>query len=287
MQQRPTQRGLNRKTRRIIIGVLVGIIVTFYAAAAVVRWLDPWGVGRLKTDQLNLALMFSPDADRFYKLTSGEYQFSNWSMTVNPDGSRRVTNTNLNAGCTIALLGDSVTMAWGVSDEETWASLLAEQYPDVHLVNTAVTGYDLRQIYSVYQATEADGYFYLMVSNDAEMRDSWQRPDETEPVAWQWPSLTDYLDTYLNVHYRLYASSDNFPVFDALWEQLAADDTLLAVGLTKHHLVERTGVPFIPMYRHQISYIDGHANAEGNREIANALAPYFQQLKTQVCDGGD
>ena len=73
------------------------------------------------------------DQDLSYRLKSGSCEFSNiefnTTINVNQEGYRLVSDntTNDNESCTIAFLGDSLTMGWGVEDYETYASILTNK----------------------------------------------------------------------------------------------------------------------------------------------------------------
>lgn len=269
-----------RKTRRRLIAVLVWCAVTPLLVELALQVFDPWGIGPLSDALYVLESRFVPDAERGYTQAPGEYHLSRWKATILTDGSRRVPDTNLGSPCKIVLLGDSATFGQSVSDEETWASLVAAKLPQAHLINTGVIGYALDNVLGVYRAhPDADAYIYLMIANDAEPGLWLDKPLELGHVS--------YLYNYLQM---LRARPDAPATDNGFLDKIGAlfqDSRVMVAGFDtvfSHHVQARyPSLKIIPYFTHVVSRADGHANQEGNREIAAAILPIVKQAVQEHC----
>lgn len=268
------------KSKSILIGSLISLLSLLIVGEAIARFIDPFGIGRARSDTTNLHFTFQPDATRLYTLTPGAYTFSNWSLTVNDDTFRRVPDTHPQADCTIALLGDSLTFGFGVSDNETFANVLAQRYSQVHLLNTGVSGYNTILIERTASTLEVDGYLYLLIGNDAQVREFDTTVQGHEPV-WIQPTLKDYLS------YLTRGATETTPVdmaaFKTAYAKLRTYPHMHIVGFETSALTPETDARPIAMYNGTVSKVDAHPNAQGHVEIADAVDTEFAALVEKAC----
>jgi hypothetical protein len=265
--------------RRAVVAVLLTFLTTVALIEGGVRLLDPFGVGRYEADQRILYGVMQPDPSRNVVYRPGIVAFSNFSMTTLPDHTRAVPATATD-GCTIAFLGDSVTLGWGVNDADTWVNLVARELPGVRVVNTGVAGYSIYDVAATMEAVKADGYFYLLIGNDnRRMRFTGAAlPADTRSAMQR------------NLEYFTLASVPD-PVFDD--EFYAAMGKMVDQGVTVaafdapagREAAKRYPVTLIPMYADRLSFVDRHADAEGNRQIAASILPIVKELAESVCNG--
>ncbi len=272
-----------RAIRRAIIAFLVIILLTLGLLEAALRLIDPWGAWRYTSDMDVLAKLWINDQYREYALKPGSYRLSNWSMTVLSDTTRLVPDTNVAAPCKIVLAGDSATFAYGVSDADSWANLLARQFPDVHILNAGEDGYNIDSALATIRTfPDANGFLYLMIDND------------NAPL-YRWTQSLPAITTYF-FYARIFASGE-YPLppadakFYATLDQILADQRVTIVAFNTGGLIAQvtarySQVHVIPFYTSYNSRADTHADPAGNRQIAANIAPYFKELVQQVCPPG-
>ncbi len=170
----------------------------------------------------------------------------------------------------------------GVNDNETWVNLVSEQLPDVYVVNAGLPGYSSADVITRLQQIEADGYIYLITSNDADP------PLETD-VDDDEGSTPRAILTYMYVLDKIQgrvsgqATEQTESRFDQDIEWLKTHDDVLLVGFEGEALAERAGAATIPSYTSRISVSDVHADAVGNIEIAEAITPLVVAFAEQQC----
>jgi hypothetical protein len=265
------------KFRRAVIVALLSLLATIGTIEGGLRLFDPWGIARYEADIYILAAASQPDPVRNVVYSPGVVTFSNFSMTVLPDHSRAVPDTSA-AGCTIAFLGDSVTLGWGVNDEATWVNLVARELPGVHVVNTGVSGYSIYDIEATMKTVKADGYFYLLIVNDN------RRMRHAKTTAK--PDYRSAIDR--NLAWFMLGRDLDPPFDDAFYAVL---EKMISKGVAVAAFDEPPGrgaaarypVKLIPMYTSWLSFIDRHADAEGNRQIAASVLPIVTELAATRC----
>jgi len=116
------------------------------------------------------------DNDLFYKLKSGNHQFSNIEFTnqfsINSLGVRD-DEKSLHFP-KIICLGDSFTMGWGVEQEATFPSLIENQ-TQVNTLNLGIASYGTAREYLIFQKTKFDSCKLLIIqyceNDDVENRE--------------------------------------------------------------------------------------------------------------------
>lgn len=266
---------------RLLIRLLSVLAIAPLLLEGTLRLFDPWRVGNLLADLRHLDLSYVASEARGYLLPSGHYQFSNWQADILPDSTRDVPSTNDQAACTVVLLGDSMTFGMDVNDGDTWASLIARQLPNVHLINAGLIGYNLPEILKNYRAfPQADAYLYVLYADDPRPSNWTRRPPDAN---------LSYTLAYLNV-LTDYAA----PLPPATWDSfyraldgLLADPRMTLVtwdgsfGQQVKAHVNRLNL--IPMFTHRVSASDGHPSAAGHAEIAAAILPIVSEAVAERC----
>jgi len=264
-----------------LIGSLISILLTVVALQLMLWWIDPWGVRRYLSDLEILNLNFIPSESRGYVLPPGEYQFSRWAATINPDNTRLVPDTSTQATCTIVTVGDSVTFGHGVNDAETWTNLLAQTHSDIHFIDGGYNGYNIQNARMTIESTPADGYLYFMISDDA------------NPMFIPWKYKGVALVSFEGIFntYLWYATKDpdpsvaDYSSFDSELSRLQENNRVEIVGVNGDKVAAHAGVQTVQRWTHPISLADPHANPVGNQEIAHNLEPIIQALQAKVCTG--
>lgn len=268
-----------------LIAALLFLVGSLFSAELALHWLDPWQADAYFTDLAAVLSHMQADTDRGYVNAPGVYVYSSWTVHINRYGQRLVPATHP-AGCRIALLGDSVTFGYGVSDDQTWANQLALDFPGVQIINTGVNGYNTEQVAAAHQLTPAEGYLYLLINNDADPPLHWQ-PSEDTPVPYQ---FGDAFRTYWYVwdtrHQGQVYTQPDYSRFTPALIRLKQSLNVQIIGFDHDPLADRAGVTTIPYWTHANSYTDGHANAAGNQQIAAELHPYIAQMVKGDCHAG-
>lgn len=258
-----------------LIAALVTAVFAFLCLEVALQLVDPFQVKPYFAD---LALLFSEtiaDDARGYVLPEGVYQFSNWTATINADHSRLIPDNHA-SDCAIALVGDSVTFGYGVSDGDTWANVVAQRFPNVEFINTGLVGYNAAQAYATIQQTPARGFLFTLIWNDADAVVDWHR----SPVPVYLPLLYAY-GWVMSSQYRNVAH--DYALFDSAIAGMQQMPNVAIVGFEGDELAERAGVDVVAMYTHTNSPMDGHPNAEGSVQVADAMQPTIQALIEDTC----
>lgn len=276
---------------------LIVILITLIMIEGLLRILDPWGFVYFD-DLSQMSASFVDDTERIYSLPDGTYDFNHWTATVS--NQLRVTpNTNPDASCRIALLGDSVTFGYGVNDDETWVNILAEQYPNVYLMNTGVTTYPIEPIvgtYNVYR-DDVDGFLYFIVSNDGQdasntRNENLENPTQNVPLSLLYLGYylirLDVIDTPETVNAMSEEDTTRFLDNMAI---LAEEDNIAFMSFDEKEITDIAinagyNVQVLPPYpnEHRISFLDVHLNATGNAVIAEEIAPILDALIEASCN---
>jgi lysophospholipase L1-like esterase len=258
-----------------LIRVLLITILTLLTIEVFLTLFDPLGAKAYFDDLAQLYRHMRYDAHRDYVLAPGDYHFSHWQAHIYADTTRRVPNTRLTS-CRLAMVGDSVTFGHGVNDKDTWVNLIAKAMPDTTFLNAGVNGYNIEQVYKTISYNHADGYFYLLIPNDADPTINWQAAPPLRST------LSLYLFVLSNQHAQNNTNRDKGR-FNAIWALIHTKTHVVTVGLNGDPLAGLAGVPTVDFWTHANSMADGHANAQGNQELAAELLPYVRSLRSAVC----
>lgn len=262
-----------------IIGSLISILLTIITIQMMLWWIDPWGIRTYLDDLAIFNMNFVPSPARGYVLPPGEYRFTRWTATVDSTSMRQVPDTNASAACTIATVGDSVTFGHGVNDAETWTNLLAQVHPEIHFINAGYNGYNIQNARMTIDSFEADGYLYVMISDDA-----------NAPFhPWEYKGKPLYTFENFILTYLWYGTKDpdptaaDYTLFDSELSILRQNERVEIIGIEGDKVAARAGIPTAKRWTHPISFSDPHANAIGNQEIAQDLDPVIRALQARVC----
>jgi hypothetical protein len=78
-------------------------------------------------------------------LLPGDGAGADITMTIDADGARSVGPAPASPRARVLLIGDSFTMGWAISDDETFGWKLARRFPDVLFTNRGTPGYGAYQ----------------------------------------------------------------------------------------------------------------------------------------------
>lgn len=269
---------------RKITGLLVSLILLLLLLEGMLAIADPLGMAYYN-DEAAMWYQFVDDP-RGYGLPPGRYQLTRWGFTILEDRTRAVPATQ--AGETeVVFIGDSVTFGYGVEDEHTWVNLVAQALPQAHLINATLPGYNSTNALNTLELfPEADIIVYLIISNDVFV--PWHEGPFKEAASIPRES---YLRLYLT-HTgnivgsgnkddlaRLSLAAGDMERFYRDLDAIASDKRVILIGFDDvfgEQLSERYAVQLIDWYTGVVSRVDGHANVEGNRQIAEQMTPILQ-----------
>jgi hypothetical protein len=258
--------------KRKLLSILIVLFLSFTGVEAMLRVVDPLGIAYFS--DLTAFFRAATDDPTGYALPQGVSYFSHWSMTVGDDGLRVTPDADAD-GTTSEFLGDSVTMSWGVNDNETWVNLTAAAL-GLDARNYGRAAYNAANIEALMRETRGDHCaVFLTIVNDLEAPASRARmntqPDDN-------PYLSRYFTTYLYLRSRAArAASPEHPTFDNAMRAISAQDNVLILAFDDggygDMVAQRYGAILIPHYTSSISFSDGHASALGNSQISAAAIP--------------
>lgn len=249
--------------------VLLSAIILFCLALELgLRILDPWGMAYFD-DQATLQAKLARLTNRV-SLQPGRYTLHNWQVVQREDFTRRVPGSR-GGKCHITFIGDSVTWGQGVSDAQTWVSLVAQALPFATVQNAAFSGADSNDVMrSVRDFAGADALVYLIIYNDVD--------DKAHP--WSPNPPSGYLGRYLYAYLGVYkAPPPDWPRFWADMAVLQADPRIVLVAFDDAfgaQVAARLNVHLIPPYTERLAVVDSHPNAMGHRQIADAILPVIR-----------
>lgn len=251
-----------------LTALLLGGLLTLLSLDALLYWVDPLGL-TAQSYSLNQLALLRQLHDTGFVLPDGTHDFYAYTATI-VNGWRRVPDTNNDADCTIAFIGDSLTFGTGVTDEETFVNQLALRFPDTRFINVARHGYNIGNISALYETVVADGYVWLLIDNDA-------LPDATSPpvrTGSNIPATAIYL--LWIVRGAPPQPQPDYPHFFAGLPMLMQEDVLIA-GFQHHPLAiavqSQFPIVLLPPYTYQVSWIDAHPDKRGHQQIAAGLHP--------------
>jgi hypothetical protein len=269
---------------RILVWILRIIVMSFLTLLGLdfLLWhLDPLGMRALGYNIIKLAQYVQPHPTG-YMYPPNTYELEYYRVTIVDDGKRAVPDSG-SGDCVIAFVGDSMTWGQGVNDDETFANLLAINFPNVTIWNTARGGYGVENVAALIDHYEADGYIWLVYFNDA-------IPFLTlTPVYNQHRSA---LELYANLFVSKLFTSVNDDQ-DVTWgdhaplaQSIVQREDLLAFGFEDDPLAREAvlwGAVLIPNPHDPVSAADGHPGVEGHQRIAENLLPLVTPFVEQQC----
>lgn len=258
--------------KRLGMILLSSLLIALLGVEGALRLFDPWGLTRMIDDLNRLNTLLRPLPSGGYGLQPGTHHMAGWTLTVLPDGTRWIPD-NHEASCTVAIVGDSVAMGWGVDDAQTWVNQIARQVPAVHLIDAGIVGYNIQDVYETLPP--ADAYLYLLIDNDDQPRLSFFGARTTYSLA-----LQAYLDFITWAH----EPPGNAVFFATYLDRLEAIPHLHIIAFSGERLAQNLPqTNMIPPYTSRISRADPHPNTTGNQEIAAAILPIVQTMLARDC----
>ncbi len=281
-----------RMLKRIAKTTLM-IVVSLTPLIVIPQLFDPLNL-RNNDDVYKLIKSFecaNADCTRLH-LPEGTIKFPHgWSVTTEADGARRVPDNAPDCPIKIALIGDSFTWGPNVSDDETWANRLAQQFPAACFYNYGGWGYNAEQVVLTLDEqvpADVDYVLYFILQND---NMGMYKPGKIGSP----PSPLNAVRYGESIAWRLGLGGGNeswavdkprYPDrFAAAIDRLAADPRVHFFGFEEELLVHTVrdmgydvfGLP-VPPESQRLSPIDDHLNPAGHRTLAEDLAPLIQQL---------
>ncbi|MDW8171049.1 MAG: hypothetical protein RML73_01060 [Anaerolineae bacterium] len=287
---------------KALSGALLIVGSSLLLLEALLRLIDPWGL-RYFDDLARMGNeLFVYDEARGYLLQDGDHVFSHWRASIR-QGERVVPNTNPEAACTLAVLGDSVAFGYGVDDEQAWVNLLAARFPQVHIINAAVPRYNSTNVLLSARDLEArgsvDAYFYLIIGNDTEGSID-VRTFRFVGDGGGLPQIVRYLNFALfrgvGTDYSPPPEGDTTTLGDSevlrrLLNEMAELNTIPNMHfaafqyepLTNTLLAEGFNVALLRYPDRRISVADYHLDPQGNVELAENIEPLWEAILSQTC----
>lgn len=263
---------------KLVFRIMFVIGLSLLLLEGIFRFVDPFGYHRYFTDLRLFVENLVDDDEMGIMPLPGQYQFSNWILTIREDGRRVVADTS-SADCTLAFMGDSVTFGWGSDDTVNFVNRYAAEHDNVFVTNGAMNGYNIDQIADRFEAIEADAYVYLVTYNDD------KPPYGINPIS-QVSALYLYMAQRL-----IFVPYQDQPIIDGFTEslnQLVSRDDTLVIGFDGHLLTEDVvdagGVAVEP-YTSRLSQADEHPDALGHEQIYEVIRPLVEQHVAEQCSG--
>jgi hypothetical protein len=275
-----------------VFASLFSVVLSITLLEIGLRIVDPWGAFAYYADMWTLRQHYVPVADaRVYTLPPGAIALRGWTATITKVG-RAVPSSGVGA-CELAFVGDSYTFGHGVQDANTFANQVAKQFPDIQIINLGENGYNTAQVVSTVQHSDADGYVYLIICNDAEPAMSEMLHPEPMTAIQGLRVYNYYLQRDWRKRHTVQAQTELAEIpqwFNQSIAALAARDDVLMVAF-EHDILggyiasRYPQVVTIPRAGHPNSKADGHPNAIGHERIAYHLIPYVSNFIHQICEG--
>lgn len=262
-----------QRIARRLIAALFGLLMSILLLEGLLALFDPLHFQHFR-DATVLSNHEIP-APAGWTFAPGVYHLALSTVTMLDDGTRLVPDTNVNASKKLVFVGDSVTFGYEVNDDQTFANLIAQQLPDVHVYNTGIIAFNSAQVLrQVQQYADADAIVYLITDND----DDGEYLPEFGRVRPQFSWI---------VLYAVYLPPLLFPQkfrvphsVERYLSDVAAIEThpnVLVVGYDNTLTPITPGVVRIQPYTTRNSISDPHPNPEGHRFLAEQLLPIIRQ----------
>ncbi len=261
--------------RKLFSALLIAVL-SLLLMEATLNILDPIGIRLNFHGQTRMAWVMVEDVSG-YRVLAGDYYFASQTRILT-DGSRAVPDSQDNADCSLAVIGDSVSFGWGVSDAETFANLIARDNA-IRVINAARSGYNAGNIEKLYEGYQADAYLWLIIPNDVNI--AWDTNWEGRNQQSYLPATWLYLQ-YLFPSANAYRLPEDKPTYERVINRFSQDERVLMIALE-----DDTNAPLsldrIPAIEDFVSVYDHHPNAVGHRKIYEAMKPYIMLFLESVC----
>lgn len=275
-----------RKLLQNLALILFGVVATLLMVEFGLRLIDPKGNFVHLEDRRLLNGKELIDLGRTQVLQAGRHELRGYTITITAQHTRLVPGTSYRQdACRVAFVGDSFTMAIGVDDEETWVSELARQYPNLHLINAGMYGYNTEQVNYSITDISANFYIYLLFANDDAATQIGSLGDSrlfiSALIAYTYPAF------YVG-NQRLTLPADD-ETFAREFAAVISNPDVFVIGFDRDPLVQEmaeqypNGVNIIPSFSNTVSPSDIHAGPLGNREIANSVSPLLSGWAEEKC----
>lgn len=271
---------MKRKHRHATIGVLISVIVSVCLLDAILYHVDPLGYSTYIFDWMKMIGISRP-ANHGFTFEPGEHHFMGYTAHINEQGYRDVPNSQ-GGDCTVGFIGDSFAFGLGVNDDENYVNLLAKDIP-AETLNFGIPAYSSHNVAAQLQSIHADAYIWLIIWNDDDAMTKWSPPLPVYSALWVymknlgwdggWHRAPNSARGIFTVHADLILDRDNILAF-----------AFEGVHLTDIVKKRYPQVKIIPNYApHWISVGDSHADAEGNRVIADAMRSDVLSFVNEQC----
>lgn len=294
----------SRKIRQNIILLLVATLAMLLLLEGLLRTVDPLGIDALTTTLWRISDQMDTDDPRGFGLPPGRYKMPGWTLNINEDRNR-VTPNAVDTDCEILFVGDSVTIGQGVQDEEVWVNLLAADAP-VTFKNAGFSGYNIYHVANTIETRNANGYIYLLIGNDASTQVPFERAQTAGALqtfiqrrllrgVYSYVALLrsgilerESPPTDPNVPLDEIESPEQYTNFLETFETLVTRDDVLVMGLSSEELVQAAAQEFpqivmVERYTSYVSWIDTHADAAGNRQLAETVREPVMAFTERIC----
>ncbi|MBK8020290.1 MAG: hypothetical protein IPK19_02410 [Chloroflexi bacterium] len=264
---------LNRGTlwARRLIALLAGVILSLLLLEGLLS-LDPVGLRYIR-DYKVLTDQIVP-APAGYTYAAGEYRLSRSTVTMLDDGTRLVPDSSESAEQTLVLVGDSVTFGLGVSDDQTFANLIARARQDLRVINAGMPAFNIVNIRRLVEQQAPDAQIlYLISDNDADpiFEPSFNPDDRLPDLSWialYWRFLPVVMQAS---DPRFSNAGRDVEAYLREATAVTSDPRVLAAGYDDVLTPITPGAMSIPAYTTRLSFADKHPDANGHRQIAEAL----------------
>ncbi len=252
---------------------LLGVVLFTVWVTDFALWrIDPRGVMRYFSDWRTLQAHATPVPDG-YRYSPGIIPLIQSTVSIDADGLRSVPESR-GGVCRIVFVGDSVT--FGLSNPLSFVDLLAPDI-DAQVINAGLPAYNLGNISALMKVIPADGYIWLVFTNDAQPDARWS---VLTPLP---PALVLYHDVD-----TAHEPESDYAAFETQIRPILARPDVLAFAFASggvFEIVKKYGAIGIPFYTHRVSAYDGHPNNDGAKQIADSMRARVVTFTDTICRG--
>lgn len=253
--------------RRLIVA-LFGIVLAMLLMEGLLSF-DPVGLRYIR-DYKILSDQIIPAAAG-YTYAPGVYQLSRSTVTMQEDGTRLVPGSEAVESSPLVFVGDSVTFGLGVSDDQTFVSLIAQVTDNLRVINAGMPAFNITNIRRLVEEQPADARIvYMITDNDADpiFEPSFDPADRLPDMPWT-ALYIRFLPTVIQAtdpNYGNAGTDIDFYVREV--QPLTEDSRVLIVGYDTALTPITEGAIQIEPYSTRLSFADKHPDANGHRQLA-------------------